>query len=117
MQRYPGLVRWTPLCFRLLTLAGGNFWLKRWADINGAQGKNPDVGKYIGVYFAFGIGGALLVVVQTLILWIFCSIEVRCASEICTMQDASTERKLKPTLYRRRGNYMKGWPLLSLDRR
>lgn len=34
------------------------------------------MGKYIGIYFAFGIGSALLVVVQTLILWIFCSIEV-----------------------------------------
>ncbi|KAI6713934.1 hypothetical protein JHW43_003484 [Diplocarpon mali] len=54
---------------------GGNVWLKRWADMNGARGSNPDVGRYIGVYFAFGIGGALLVVVQTLILWIFCSIE------------------------------------------
>ncbi|KAK2630067.1 hypothetical protein QTJ16_000887 [Diplocarpon rosae] len=54
---------------------GGNVWLKRWADMNGARGSNPDVGKYIGVYFAFGIGGALLVVIQTLILWIFCSIE------------------------------------------
>lgn len=53
----------------------GNVWLKRWADMNSATGRNPDVGKYIGVYFAFGIGGALLVVVQTLILWIFCSIE------------------------------------------
>lgn len=34
------------------------------------------MGKYIGIYFAFGIGSAALVVVQTLILWIFCSIEV-----------------------------------------
>ena len=64
------------LCLRLLTFAAGNVWLKRWADMNSATGRNPDVGKYIGVYFAFGIGGALLVVVQTLILWIFCSIEV-----------------------------------------
>jgi hypothetical protein len=34
------------------------------------------VGKYIGIYFAFGVGSAALSVVQTLILWIFCSIEV-----------------------------------------
>lgn len=34
------------------------------------------MGKYIGIYFAFGVGSAALVVVQTLILWIFCSIEV-----------------------------------------
>ncbi|KAL3423537.1 ABC metal ion transporter [Phlyctema vagabunda] len=54
---------------------GGSVWLKKWAEVNGEKGSNPDVGKYIGIYFAFGIGSALLVVVQTLILWIFCSIE------------------------------------------
>ncbi|RDL39375.1 putative multidrug resistance protein [Venustampulla echinocandica] len=54
---------------------GSNFWLKEWAEINGKEGRNPNVGKYIGVFFAFGIGGALLVFIQTLILWIFCSIE------------------------------------------
>ena len=54
---------------------GGSFWLKRWSEINERTGRNPEVGKYIGVYFAFGIGGAALVVIQTLLLWIFCSIE------------------------------------------
>ncbi|KIW71014.1 hypothetical protein PV04_03236 [Phialophora macrospora] len=54
---------------------GGSFWLKRWSEINELYGRNPAVGKYIGIYFAFGIGGAALVVVQTLLLWIFCSIE------------------------------------------
>ena len=55
---------------------GASVWLKRWSEINGEYGGNPEVGKYIGVYFAFGFGSAALVVVQTLILWIFCSIEV-----------------------------------------
>lgn len=54
---------------------GGSVWLKNWAEVNGDEGGNPDTGKYIGIYFAFGIGSAALVVVQTLILWIFCSIE------------------------------------------
>ncbi|KAK2780714.1 hypothetical protein FQN52_002082 [Onygenales sp. PD_12] len=53
----------------------GSFWLKRWSEINEETGRNPEVGKYIGVYFAFGFGSAALVVLQTLILWIFCSIE------------------------------------------
>lgn len=35
------------------------------------------MGMYIGIYFAFGIGSSLLTVIQTLLLWIFCSIEVR----------------------------------------
>lgn len=51
--------------------------MKNWSEINGEYGGNPDIGKYIGIYFAFGVGSAALVVVQTLILWIFCSIEVR----------------------------------------
>lgn len=54
---------------------GGSLWLKQWAEVNQRYDGNPQVGKYIGIYFAFGIGGAGLVVVQTLILWIFCSIE------------------------------------------
>ncbi|KAI1196656.1 metal resistance protein YCF1 [Nemania serpens] len=54
---------------------GGSVWLKNWAERNGAAGGNPDVAKYLGIYFAFGIGSAALTVVQTLILWIFCSIE------------------------------------------
>jgi ATP-binding cassette, subfamily C (CFTR/MRP), member 1 len=56
---------------------GGSVWLKEWAETNSREGGNPDIGKYLGIYFAFGIGSALLTVVQTLILWIFCSIEVR----------------------------------------
>lgn len=54
---------------------GGNVWLKQWSEANQDNGGNRDSGKYIGIYLAFGIGSAVLVVVQTLILWIFCSIE------------------------------------------
>ncbi|KAL2164206.1 hypothetical protein VTH06DRAFT_3422 [Thermothelomyces fergusii] len=53
----------------------GNVWLKNWAERNTSAGSNPEVGKYLGIYFVFGIGAAALTVVQTLILWIFCSIE------------------------------------------
>ena len=51
-------------------------WLKEWADENQKSGSNDQIGKYIGIYFVFGIGSSALTVVQTLILWIFCSIEV-----------------------------------------
>jgi len=77
--------------------AGGSVWLKQWAEVNGEEGKNPNVGKYIGIYFAFGIGSASLVVVQTLILWIFCSIEVSADGSVHHADadaDATTERKL-----------------------
>ncbi|KAJ5360376.1 ABC transporter integral membrane type 1 [Penicillium concentricum] len=53
----------------------GNFWLKRWTEWNEAHGTNAKVGKFIGVYLALGLGSSLLVIVQNLILWIFCSIE------------------------------------------
>lgn len=51
------------------------------------------MGKYIGIYFAFGIGSASLVVVQTLILWIFCSIEVSTIG-VVHHANATTVRKL-----------------------
>ncbi|RYP79230.1 hypothetical protein DL771_000208 [Monosporascus sp. 5C6A] len=54
---------------------GGGFWLKYWAEKNSQAGGNPNVGMFLGVYFAIGIGSSALTVVQTLILWIFCSIE------------------------------------------
>jgi ATP-binding cassette subfamily C (CFTR/MRP) protein 1 len=58
-------------------------WLKGWSEANQRYGGNPQVGKYIGIYFAFGVGSAALNVVQTLILWIFCSIEVRHGFSAC----------------------------------
>jgi hypothetical protein len=51
-------------------------WLKHWSEANQDSGSNLHVGKYIGVYFALGFGYSLLILVQTLLLWIFCSIEV-----------------------------------------
>jgi len=66
-------------------------WLKHWSEINQRYGGNPSVGKYIGIYFAFGVGSAALVVVQTLILWIFCSIEVRIVpSDLCAQEHVLT---------------------------
>ena len=53
----------------------GNFWLKNWTEYNEAHGSNESVGKFIGIYLAFGLGSSLLVIFQNLILWIFCSIE------------------------------------------
>ena len=53
----------------------GNYWLKSWTESNEATGNNESVGKFIGIYLAFGLGSSLLVIVQNLILWIFCSIE------------------------------------------
>jgi ABC-type multidrug transport system fused ATPase/permease subunit len=55
---------------------GGSFWLKRWSEINELYGRNPAVGKYIGIYFAFGIGGAALVVVQVRTCQFFASFPV-----------------------------------------
>ncbi|KAH6604283.1 cadmium factor [Trichoderma cornu-damae] len=54
---------------------GGSVWLKEWAERNQHIGANDNIGKFIGIYFVFGVGSSLLTVLQTLILWIFCSIE------------------------------------------
>jgi len=63
------------ICSQVATV-GGNVWLKTWSEANSKSSANEHVGKYLGIYFAFGIGAAMLVVLQTLILWIFCAIEV-----------------------------------------
>lgn len=70
------------VCFYLLTLLGaqtaqvaGNFWLKKWSDASEVQAQ-PKVAKFIGIYLAWGLGSSILVILQNLILWIFCSIEV-----------------------------------------
>lgn len=55
---------------------GGSVWLKEWSETNQETGVNEHVGKFLGIYFAFGVGASALSVVQTLVLWIFCSIEV-----------------------------------------
>ncbi len=53
----------------------GNIWLKHWSEVNSRLGYNPNVGKYLGIYFAFGVSSALATLFQTVILWVFCSIE------------------------------------------
>lgn len=53
----------------------GSAWLKVWAEANAKAGANPHVGKFIGIYFLLGFGSAGLTAIQTLLLWIFCSIE------------------------------------------
>ncbi|KAL2813283.1 P-loop containing nucleoside triphosphate hydrolase protein [Aspergillus granulosus] len=65
----------------LLTLVGaqtaqvaGSYWLKHWTEMSETKSASNS-GKFIGVYLAFGIGSSLLVILQNLILWIFCSIE------------------------------------------
>ena len=70
------------VCFYLFTMISaqtaqvlGNFWLKNWTESNESHGSNATVGKFIGIYLAFGLGSSVLVIVQNLILWIFCSIE------------------------------------------
>jgi hypothetical protein len=63
-------------CIKANLILGGSVWLKQWSEDNGSSGGNYHVGRYIGIYFAFGLGYSTLVLVQTLLLWIFCSVEV-----------------------------------------
>ena len=54
---------------------GSNLWLKNWTEENEKYGGNQNVGKFLGVYFAFGAGGSVLMALNMMVLWIFCSIE------------------------------------------
>lgn len=51
------------------------FWLEHWSEINTKYGYNPNVGKYLGIYFLLGIGYSLASLIQNTYLWIFCTIQ------------------------------------------
>ncbi|ANB15991.1 ATP-binding cassette glutathione S-conjugate transporter YCF1 [Sugiyamaella lignohabitans] len=53
---------------------GGNVWLKHWSEVNTGSHTNPHVGMYLGIYAAFGIGSAFLMLIQTVVLMIYCAI-------------------------------------------
>ncbi|SCU87103.1 LAFA_0E04720g1_1 [Lachancea sp. 'fantastica'] len=52
----------------------GSVWLKHWSEINTKYGTNPHVGMYLGIYFLLGFGSALSTLIQTIILWVYCTI-------------------------------------------
>ena len=49
-------------------------WLKHWSEINTKYNANPNAGRYLLIYLALGIGSALSTLIQTVILWVFCTI-------------------------------------------
>lgn len=52
----------------------GNFWLKHWSEVNTGEGYNPHAARYLLIYFALGVGSALATLIQTIVLWVFCTI-------------------------------------------
>lgn len=53
----------------------GSIWLKNWAELNEKLGGNSDIAKNMSVYFAFGFAASAMLVVQTMIMWVYCSIQ------------------------------------------
>jgi hypothetical protein len=107
---YPPSIRFVCDTDPLTQHVAGGFWLKNWSERNTKVGGNPEVGKYIGIYFAIGIGAAVLTVVQTLILWIFCSIEVRAD------RPSGLLLGLTSGSHRHLASYTRGWRRQSSDR-
>ena len=65
------------ICFIVLSMflsVMGNVWLKHWSEVNTKYGENPHASRYLGIYFALGVGSAMSTLIQTIILWVFCSI-------------------------------------------
>lgn len=52
----------------------GNVWLKHWSEVNSKYGTNPHAGRYLAIYLALGISSAFSTLIQTVILWVFCTI-------------------------------------------
>ncbi|CCE80487.1 Piso0_003604 [Millerozyma farinosa CBS 7064] len=57
-----------------LTSVLANVWLKHWSEVNTERGENPHSGRYLSIYFALGIASSFLILSQTCILWMFCTI-------------------------------------------
>ena len=53
---------------------GGNIWLKHWSEVNEDLGENSQFGMFIGIYFALGFGGSLLVACAAVVLYLVCCI-------------------------------------------
>lgn len=52
----------------------GNVWLKHWSEVNSKYGSNPHVTRYLGIYLALGLSSAFSTLIQTVVLWVFCTI-------------------------------------------
>ncbi|CCD27007.1 ATP-binding cassette glutathione S-conjugate transporter YCF1 NDAI_0J01150 [Naumovozyma dairenensis CBS 421] len=53
----------------------GSVWLKHWSEINTKYGSNPHAPRYLLIYLLLGITSALFTLIQTVILWVFCTIQ------------------------------------------
>jgi ATP-binding cassette subfamily C (CFTR/MRP) protein 1 len=54
---------------------GSAVWLKNWAENNEKSSANPEIAKNVGIYFALGISASAMIVIQTMIMWVYCSIQ------------------------------------------
>lgn len=54
---------------------GSNVWLKHWSEVNTEHGSNPNITKYLGIYFLLGMSYSFCSLVQTCFMWIYCTIE------------------------------------------
>lgn len=52
----------------------GSVWLKHWSEINTKYGSNPHAARYLLIYFGLGCFSALSTLIQTIILWVYCTI-------------------------------------------
>lgn len=66
--------------FMIVVVAGmstnvlASVWLKHWSEVNSNYGYNPNLFKYLGVYFLLGIVTSLIVFGQSCIMWLYCTI-------------------------------------------
>ncbi|KAM5348913.1 hypothetical protein ACJ41O_008736 [Fusarium nematophilum] len=61
----------SPRCGLVRDYARGNVWLKRWSEANDDPASDVDVKKDLGIYVAFGLGSASLVILQSSTLWLW----------------------------------------------
>lgn len=58
-------------CFNVAS----NVWLKHWSEVNTRYGYNPDIPKYLGIYFLLGVGYSAMALLNSCLMWIYCTIQ------------------------------------------
>eukprot|EP01100_Stratorugosa_tubuloviscum_P002782 TRINITY_DN165_c0_g2_i1.p1 TRINITY_DN165_c0_g2~~TRINITY_DN165_c0_g2_i1.p1 ORF type:complete len:1466 (-),score=614.85 TRINITY_DN165_c0_g2_i1:64-4461(-) len=58
-----------------LSQVGTSLWLSYWSEQNSATGSNSNIPMFLGVYASLGVAQAILIIAQSLVVYIVCGIK------------------------------------------
>ena len=71
-----GVVFWFLALIAVQSLqVSASVWLKNWSELNERSGGNLSISRNLGIYFALGVSSSAMIVLQTIIMWVYCAIQ------------------------------------------